>query len=89
MVVLVGDIEALLRLVEGHVHRPPELGVDRRAEIALDGIMKPWDCAALVPIVREAGGTFTDWSGAPTISGGDGLSTNGVLLEAVVKVLEG
>jgi histidinol phosphatase-like enzyme (inositol monophosphatase family) len=60
-----------------------------RAELAIDGIMKPWDCAALVPIVREAGGTFTDWSGAPTISGGDGLSTNGVLLEAVVKVLEG
>ena len=60
-----------------------------RAEIALDGIMKPWDCAALMPIVKEAGGTFTDWSGAPTISGGNGLSTNGAVLEAVLKVLEG
>jgi histidinol-phosphatase len=60
-----------------------------RAEVALDGVMKPWDCAALMPIVREAGGTFTDWSGTPTISGGSGLSTNGALLEAVLKVLEG
>ena len=36
---------------------------------------------------REAGGTFTDWNGTPTISGGNGLSTNGRLLEAVVEVL--
>jgi histidinol-phosphatase len=59
-----------------------------RAEIAIDGIMKPWDCAALMPILREAGGTFTDWSGTPTIYGRDGLSTNAALLEAVLKVLE-
>jgi histidinol phosphatase-like enzyme (inositol monophosphatase family) len=58
-----------------------------RADIAIDGIMKPWDCAALIPIVREAGGTFTDWNGQPTISGGNGLSTNGPLLEAVLEVL--
>ena len=51
--------------------------------------MKPWDCAALMPIVREAGGTFTDWNGTPTISGGNGMSTNGHLLEELVKVLEG
>jgi histidinol-phosphatase len=60
-----------------------------RAEVALDGIMKPWDCAALMPIVKEAGGTFTDWEGTPTISGGNGLSTNGLLLQAVLEVLEG
>jgi histidinol-phosphatase len=60
-----------------------------RAEVAIDGIMKPWDCAALMPIVREAGGTFTDWGGRATIAGGNGLSTNGALLEAVVEVLRG
>jgi histidinol phosphatase-like enzyme (inositol monophosphatase family) len=58
-----------------------------RAEIAVDGTMKPWDCAALMPIVREAGGTFTDWNGTPTITGGNGFSTNGRLLEAVLEVL--
>jgi histidinol-phosphatase len=60
-----------------------------RAELAVDGIMKPWDCAALMPIVKEAGGTFTDWNGQVTISGGNGVSTNGALLEAVLAVLAG
>lgn len=32
-------------------------------DIALDPIMNPWDIAALVPVVRGAGGTITDWSG--------------------------
>ena len=58
-----------------------------RADFAVDGVMKPWDCAALYPILREAGGTFTDWNGTATISGGNGLSTNGHLLEAVQKLL--
>ncbi|MCF3648232.1 histidinol-phosphatase [Synoicihabitans lomoniglobus] len=32
-------------------------------DICLDPIMNPWDIAALVPVVRGAGGTITDWSG--------------------------
>jgi histidinol phosphatase-like enzyme (inositol monophosphatase family) len=58
-----------------------------RAEIALDARMSPWDCAALVPILREAGGTFTDWAGTPTIAGGNGLATNGRLFEDVLGLL--
>jgi myo-inositol-1(or 4)-monophosphatase len=34
------------------------------ADITLDPIMNPWDIAALVPIVRGAGGAITDWTGA-------------------------
>ena len=34
------------------------------ADIAVDPIMNPWDIAALVPIVRGAGGVITDWKGA-------------------------
>ena len=34
-----------------------------RADIALDPIMNPWDIAALVPVVRGAGGIITDWEG--------------------------
>ncbi len=48
-----------------------------RAEMMLDPIMNAWDCAALLPILQEAGGTFTDWHGTPTIHGGDAFSTNG------------
>jgi myo-inositol-1(or 4)-monophosphatase len=33
------------------------------ADIALDPVMNPWDIAALVPIVRGAGGVITDWRG--------------------------
>jgi fructose-1,6-bisphosphatase/inositol monophosphatase family enzyme len=58
-----------------------------RADIMLDPIVKVWDCAALLPIVEEAGGTFTDWSGKRTIYSGHALSTNGVLLSAVGKIL--
>lgn len=33
------------------------------ADVMLDPIMNPWDIAALVPVVRGAGGTITDWQG--------------------------
>lgn len=59
-----------------------------RADIMLDPVMKVWDCAALLPIVEEAGGTFTDWQGQRTIYGGNALSTNGFLLEQVLGVLQ-
>ena len=58
-----------------------------RAEIALDPIMSPWDCAALLPILREAGGTFGDFTGRATIDGGNALSTNDRLLEAALEIL--
>lgn len=35
------------------------------ADICLDPIMNPWDIAALVPIIRGAGGVITDWHGGP------------------------
>ncbi|HYD83238.1 MAG TPA: histidinol-phosphatase, partial [Opitutus sp.] len=33
------------------------------ADVMLDPVMNPWDIAALVPVIRGAGGTITDWSG--------------------------
>lgn len=33
------------------------------ADVCLDPIMNPWDIAALVPIIRGAGGSITDWQG--------------------------
>lgn len=50
-----------------------------RADIMLDPRMNPWDCAALIPILQEAGGRFTDWQGRAVIDGGDAVSTNGAL----------
>jgi fructose-1,6-bisphosphatase/inositol monophosphatase family enzyme len=58
-----------------------------RAEIMIDPIMNPWDCAALAPILEEAGGTFTDWDGKPTIYSRDAFSTNGLLFDQVRALL--
>lgn len=57
-----------------------------RAECMIDPIMNVWDAAALQPILEEAGGTFTDWQGRPTIHSGEGIATNGLVLEEVLQV---
>ncbi|GAC1406651.1 MAG: inositol monophosphatase family protein [Pyrinomonadaceae bacterium] len=59
-----------------------------RAEIMLDPIMNVWDCAALLPILEEAGGTFTDWQGEKTIHGGNALSTNGILFSETIELIK-
>lgn len=59
-----------------------------RAELMLDTVMKVWDCAPLQPILEEAGGTFTDWSGTRTIYGACGLATNGVLFRQALELLQ-
>jgi histidinol phosphatase-like enzyme (inositol monophosphatase family) len=60
-----------------------------RLDVMLDPAMNPWDCCALVPILQEAGGRFTDWTGAARIDGGDAFSTNGVLHEDVLALISG
>lgn len=58
-----------------------------RADVMLDPVVHPWDCAPFLPILCEAGGTFTDWAGRPVIDGGDALSTNGRLFDAVMDLV--
>ena len=41
-------------------------------DVVVDSTMKPWDWAALVPIVEGAGGRITDWHGRPLSLEGDG-----------------
>jgi histidinol-phosphatase len=50
-----------------------------RAEVMVDGRMRVWDAAALMPIIEEAGGVFTDWTGARTVFGGNAIATNAAL----------
>ena len=57
-------------------------------EVMLDPVMNPWDCGALLPIVEEAGGSFTDWSGRKSIYGGSAVSTNGSLFDDVMALSE-
>jgi histidinol-phosphatase len=59
-----------------------------RADAAFDPYMEAWDSAALAVIVREAGGTFTDWKGNPTIYNGEAISTNTVLYPEILDLLK-
>lgn len=60
-----------------------------RAEVMLDPKMNPWDCAAVAPIVAEAGGRFSTWAGEETIWGPDAVATNGALYDEVLGILKG
>ena len=60
-----------------------------RIEAMVDDRMNPWDAAALLPVVTEAGGTFTSWAGVATAFGGDSIATNGALAREVREVLAG
>jgi len=57
-----------------------------RALAMVDPIMSVWDAAALQPIMEEAGGSFTDWQGKTTIHSGEGIGTNGHVLEEVLAI---
>jgi fructose-1,6-bisphosphatase/inositol monophosphatase family enzyme len=42
----------------------------------VDAVVAAWDAAPFLAIVAEAGGVFTDWTGAPTAFGGSMVATN-------------
>lgn len=56
-------------------------------DIAAEPDLQPWDIAALVPIVTEAGGRITAYDGAAAVTGNSALTTNGTLHEPVLSVL--
>ena len=58
-----------------------------RADVMLDPVMNLWDCAALLPVIEEAGGTFTDWRGVRNVAAGNSIATNGLLFEEVMEVV--
>ena len=60
-----------------------------RAEVMVDDALNAWDAAALLPIVREAGGVFTDWAGVPTAFGGDAIATNAAVAAEARRLLSG
>ena len=70
-----GDMWSYMLLAEGLLDVVAEFDV------------KPYDLAALVPIVREAGGRFTDIEGAETAWNGSALASNGALHEAVLEAV--
>lgn len=59
-----------------------------RAEIMIDPECNAWDVAAILPILEEAGGRFTDWTGNATTRGGEGVGTNGLVHDTVLRLLK-
>jgi histidinol-phosphatase len=57
------------------------------AELALEAEVSLWDLAAVQVIVEEAGGRFTDLSGAATPAGGNAVSSNGLLHDAALALV--
>ena len=58
-----------------------------RDSIMIDPILNVWDAAAVQPIIQEAGGRFSDWSGVNRIDAGEAIGTNGLLHEELLKLI--
>lgn len=58
-----------------------------RADVMIDPLLNAWDAAAVEVVVAEAGGRFSDWRGRLSIEAGDGLATNGLLHDDVLRIL--
>ena len=70
-----GDLWSYMLLAEGLIDITGEFDV------------KPYDLAALIPIVEEAGGRFTSITGEPGPWHGSSLATNGLLHDTVLDAL--
>jgi histidinol phosphatase-like enzyme (inositol monophosphatase family) len=58
-----------------------------RAELMADAVLSPWDAAAVMVVVEEAGGSFTDWSGARTAFGGSAIASNRMIGDEARRLL--
>ena len=71
-----GDCYAYALLAMGHL------------DVIVEATLQPWDVAALVPIVENAGGLITDWSGARTLESGRIVAAGDARVHAeVLKLL--
>jgi histidinol-phosphatase len=72
-----GDFWSHLLVAEGAV------------DVAAEPELNVWDVAALIPIVEAAGGRMSGYDGSPALTAGSGLTSNGLLHDAVLAVLAG
>lgn len=59
-----------------------------RAEVWFEPVVREWDVAPAPVILREAGGTFTDWRGVEDIRSGTGLGTNGRIHAEALAIIQ-
>jgi histidinol-phosphatase len=56
-------------------------------EIMIEHGVHAWDVAAIIPIIEEAGGRFSDWEGKVDIHRTDVMASNGKLHDEVLRIL--
>ena len=71
-----GDFWSHMMVAEGQV------------DVAGEPELESYDMAALVPIVEEAGGRMTAFDGRSSLEGGSALSSNGILHDEVLALME-
>jgi myo-inositol-1(or 4)-monophosphatase len=57
------------------------------ADVMCDPIMNPWDIAALIPVVRGAGGVITDWQGRDPVNATSIVAAGPALHAQVIAAL--
>lgn len=72
----IGDMWSYMLVAEGAIDVATECG------------LQPYDMAALIPIIEEAGGRFTDINGQDGPWNGTACATNGLLHEDVLALLK-
>lgn len=70
-----GDLWSYMLVAEGAV------------DVAAEFDLKPWDIAALLPIIREAGGRVTDADGAEPLRTGSLVASNGAIHDEVLAIV--
>lgn len=72
-----GDCYTYCMLAAGHI------------DVIVEAGLKPFDIAALIPIIEQAGGVITSWDGGPASRGGRIVASGDpVLHEQVLRVLK-
>lgn len=57
-------------------------------DVVIEASLKPFDIAALIPIIEGAGGVVTSWDGGPALEGGRVVASGDPLLhDAVLEIL--
>lgn len=63
------------------------LAATGRIDGAVETVMNPWDGAASVVILEEAGGRYTDFDGNATAHGPNAIVSNGLIHEEIRRVI--
>ena len=71
-----GDVYGYLLLATG------------RIEVMVDAVLNIWDAAAVMPIIEEAGGKFTDFNGQSRIDSGNAIASNGPFHDRLLELVK-